>query len=59
MFCDLERVLQLLRFSPRSTELTLPPGPCVIIANHPTLVDVTGLVIYFTVATTVLSGRLL
>lgn len=37
------RVMQLIHFRPRDAALALPPGPCVIIANHPTLIDVTAL----------------
>ncbi len=32
----------LLRSDPRQTQLKLPDGPCVIVSNHPTLVDVTA-----------------
>ncbi len=32
----------LLRSNPRDTRLGLPAGPCVIVSNHPTLVDVTA-----------------
>jgi 1-acyl-sn-glycerol-3-phosphate acyltransferase len=34
----------LLRFNPRAVRLDLPPGPFVLVANHPTLVDVTALI---------------
>lgn len=32
----------LLKADPRSTRLGLPAGPCVVVCNHPTLVDVTA-----------------
>ena len=38
------RWVRILHFDPRAVRVTLPDGPCVIIANHPTLVDVTALV---------------
>ncbi|HEX9051259.1 MAG TPA: lysophospholipid acyltransferase family protein [Anaeromyxobacter sp.] len=34
----------LLRYDPRSVRLQLPDGPFVMVANHPTLVDVTAIV---------------
>lgn len=38
---DLVRVLDLVRFDRRAHATDdLPPGPCVLVANHPTLVDV-------------------
>lgn len=43
LFHDYMRVLRLLHFNPREVDLQLPEGPCVIVANHPTLVDVTAL----------------
>lgn len=38
------RVFRLVGFDPRKTGVVLPAGGCVIIANHPTLVDVTALI---------------
>ncbi|MFO0644641.1 MAG: lysophospholipid acyltransferase family protein [Polyangiales bacterium] len=35
--------LRLMRYDPREVSLSLPEGPCVVVANHPTLVDVTAL----------------
>lgn len=35
---------RLLRYDPRSVRLDLPPGGFVLVANHPTLVDVTAIV---------------
>ena len=37
------RVTRTLVFRPRRVELNLPDGPFVMIANHPTLIDVTAL----------------
>jgi 1-acyl-sn-glycerol-3-phosphate acyltransferase len=37
------RVLGLTDYDPRKVELELPDGPYVMIANHPTLVDVTAI----------------
>ena len=42
-FHDYMRVARLIRFDPRRAEVSPPPGPYVLIANHPTLVDVTAL----------------
>jgi 1-acyl-sn-glycerol-3-phosphate acyltransferase len=36
------RALRVLVFRPRSVRLELPEGPFVMIANHPTLIDVTA-----------------
>lgn len=47
------RFVRILHFEPRSVGVTLPEGPCVIIANHPTLVDVTALLTLFDRATVV------
>ncbi|HRE89380.1 MAG TPA: hypothetical protein PK095_09590, partial [Myxococcota bacterium] len=44
LFHGYMRWVTILHFDPRSVHLDLPEGPCVIIANHPTLVDVTALV---------------
>lgn len=44
LFHDFMRVGRLLDFDPRRVDLRLPEGPCVVIANHPTLVDVTALI---------------
>jgi 1-acyl-sn-glycerol-3-phosphate acyltransferase len=38
-FHALMRWTRQLEFDPRACEVRLPPGPCVVIANHPTLVD--------------------
>lgn len=44
LFHDFMRVCRLLEFDPRRVDLQLPEGPCVVVANHPTLVDVTALI---------------
>lgn len=44
LFHDYMRVLRLVRFDPRTARFQLPEGPFVMVANHPTLVDVTALV---------------
>jgi len=43
-FHDFMRTFRLIGFDPRKVGLQLPPGPCVLIANHPTLVDVTAII---------------
>jgi 1-acyl-sn-glycerol-3-phosphate acyltransferase len=42
-FHDALRVLRLVSYDPRRAGLTLPEGPYVAVANHPTLIDVTAL----------------
>ncbi|HVO17965.1 MAG TPA: lysophospholipid acyltransferase family protein [Anaeromyxobacter sp.] len=42
-FHDYMRWTRLLRYDPRRLRLALPAGPYLMIANHPTLVDVTAL----------------
>lgn len=37
------RVMRITRFSPRWPIGEIPEGPCVVVANHPTLMDVTGI----------------
>jgi len=43
-FHDYMRVLGLIDYDPRRIRLPLPDGPVVVVANHPTLVDVTALI---------------
>jgi 1-acyl-sn-glycerol-3-phosphate acyltransferase len=40
------RWLRLIDYDPRQVGATLPDGPFVLIANHPTLIDVTALVAF-------------
>lgn len=47
LFHDYMRLAGILRYDPRRTRLELPGGPFVLVANHPTLVDVTALVATF------------
>jgi len=42
VFHDYMRNRNLVMFDPREVEAKLPDHPCVLIANHPTLVDVTA-----------------
>ncbi|MSQ84002.1 MAG: 1-acyl-sn-glycerol-3-phosphate acyltransferase [Myxococcales bacterium] len=42
LFHDAMRWGFLLHSNPRQAPLNLPAGPCVVVANHPTLVDVTA-----------------
>jgi len=44
LFHDFMRVTRLHRYDPRRTALALPAGPFVLVANHPTLIDVTAIV---------------
>lgn len=44
LFLDYMRVLGLVRYDPRATRFVLPDGPFVLVANHPTLIDVTAIV---------------
>ena len=44
LFHDYMRFASILRFDPRANRLDVPPGPFVLVANHPTLVDVTALI---------------
>jgi 1-acyl-sn-glycerol-3-phosphate acyltransferase len=43
-FTDAMRVLRLVHFDSRTVPRTLPDGPFVMVANHPTLIDVTALI---------------
>lgn len=43
-FHDYMRVLGLIHYDPRALRQPLPDGPVVVIANHPTLIDVTALI---------------
>jgi 1-acyl-sn-glycerol-3-phosphate acyltransferase len=43
-FHDWMRWTRLLDYDPRAVRLRLPDGPYMLVANHPTLVDVTALI---------------
>ena len=58
LFHDIMRALGLLRYDPRDVSLDLPDGPCVLISNHPTLVDVTATCAVVGSACTVVRGDL-
>jgi 1-acyl-sn-glycerol-3-phosphate acyltransferase len=47
LFHDYMRIVSIVRYDPRATRLDVPDGPFVLVANHPTLVDVTALVATF------------
>lgn len=38
------RVLRIVDFDPRRLEGEIPDGPCVLVANHPTLMDVSAII---------------
>ncbi|MFW6051012.1 MAG: lysophospholipid acyltransferase family protein [Myxococcota bacterium] len=40
---DCIRAFRLIDFDPRRVEGELPEGPCVVVANHPSLIDVTSI----------------
>lgn len=44
LFHDYMRVCGLVEYDPRRAPRALPDGPLVLVANHPTLVDVTALI---------------
>lgn len=43
LFHDYMRICRLIRYDPRELRPKMPTGPCVVVANHPTLIDVTAL----------------
>lgn len=43
MYFSWLRRLDLLRYHPRPASFTLPDGPAVVVANHPTLLDVAAI----------------
>ena len=52
-------ILRLMRLSAHgNSPRTLPDGPCVVVANHPTLVDVTAIIAVFGGMCTVVKPRL-
>lgn len=63
-FHDYMRWLHLIDYNPREVGTKLPDGPFVMVANHPTLIDVTALVsfhsdISIVAKTTMFNSRLL
>lgn len=40
---DVLRIVGIVDFQPRALARVIPPGPCVMVANHPTLMDISGL----------------
>ena len=40
---DVLRWLRIIDFNPRRFESEIPPAPCVMVANHPTLTDISAL----------------
>lgn len=50
------RTMGLTNFDPDRAELELPEGPFVLIANHPTLIDVTAIISVVEDLTTVVKG---
>lgn len=55
---DTLRVCGLMNFNPRHVQGQLPDGPAVLVANHPTLVDVTSTLAAFPDVTTVVKPNL-
>lgn len=51
-------VMRIARFDPGSQQLSLPAGPCVVIANHPTLMDITAITAVLGGGTTVVKPAL-
>jgi 1-acyl-sn-glycerol-3-phosphate acyltransferase len=47
LFHDFMRITGLVDWNPRSSALCLPDHPVVVVANHPTLVDISALVSLF------------
>jgi 1-acyl-sn-glycerol-3-phosphate acyltransferase len=42
-FHDYMRIARVILYDPRKVRVSLPDGPFVVVANHPTLVDVTAI----------------
>jgi 1-acyl-sn-glycerol-3-phosphate acyltransferase len=55
---DTLRVVGLLDFNPRALRGQLPPGPAVLVANHPTLCDVTSTIASFEDVTTAVKPQI-
>jgi 1-acyl-sn-glycerol-3-phosphate acyltransferase len=43
LFHDLLRITRTIDYDPRKVKIELPEGPCVFVANHPTLLDATAI----------------
>jgi 1-acyl-sn-glycerol-3-phosphate acyltransferase len=43
LFHDVLRLLGVLDYDPRRVDVVLPEGACVLVANHPTLLDATAI----------------
>ncbi len=43
LFHDLLRITRTIDYDPRKVKVDLPDGPCVYVANHPTLLDATAI----------------
>jgi 1-acyl-sn-glycerol-3-phosphate acyltransferase len=57
-FHSLMRWMRLIDFDPRGVTASLPEGPCLIVANHPTLVDITAVLSAFPNTCTVVRSSL-
>ncbi len=44
---DWLRVIRIIDFNPREVEGALPEGPCIVVANHRTLTDITSIMASF------------
>ena len=44
---DWLRFIRIIDFNPREVEGTLPDGPCIVVANHRTLTDITSIMASF------------
>jgi 1-acyl-sn-glycerol-3-phosphate acyltransferase len=44
---DWLRVIRIIDFNPRDVEGRLPDGPCIVVANHRTLTDITSIMASF------------
>jgi len=43
LFHDVLRIFRVLDYDPRRVRGTLPAGPCLLVSNHPSLLDVTAI----------------
>lgn len=58
LFHAYARISGSLSFDPRHCSVRLPPGGCVVIANHPTLIDVTAVMACLEHLTCIVKGPL-